>query len=77
MQNNKKLIDEGMKRYYQENREERLLYGKQYRKNNPDKIRESARVWEATPAAKKWRTEYKIVRKFEPFFFVNQYSIIN
>ena len=60
--NNKKLIDEGMKRYYQENREERLLYGKQYRKNNPDKIRERARKWEATPAAKKWRTEYKMKR---------------
>ena len=37
--NNKELIKEGMKRYYQDYREERLLYQKQYIENNPDKIK--------------------------------------
>ena len=53
--------------YYSSNRETRLEYGKQYRENNVDKIKEGKARYRADPAnkekekiyAKQWREEHK------------------
>jgi len=56
--NNKKRIVEDMKRYYQQNREERLLYQKQYREDNPDKIK-IQRLNYKDRKNEKWRKCYR------------------